>query len=372
MSYSSITSQASMALDETRNKAYLKALRQLVTEDSVLLDVGAGIAPFGLLAAKLGARKVYLIEPQSVINTVNTIARDNGVGDVVECIHGTIEEATIPEPVDIVTSCFTGNFLLSEDLLQSLFITRDKFLKQGGSLLPSLARSYAVPVMVPDLYSEHISRYIEPHLGIDYSHYRKYASSKYYQNFDLTVFSDDSNQGYLSEPQQVLELDFYTAQSSAAVYDHDLSFTANRDGTCHGFIGWFDMQLNGRMVSTGPMAPPMHWSPLWFPIDEPITVKEGDEINIKIKKPLGGYYSWSISNNGMIRAHSESLNELLARTKKSKLKHQSQAMLIALNSLDSGKSVEQTAYVLAACMSNYFDLQSAQVYVQQLEQEHLL
>ena len=51
-----------MALDEVRNRAYAQALRRVITPESVVLDLGAGLGTLGLLAAKLGARRVYLVE----------------------------------------------------------------------------------------------------------------------------------------------------------------------------------------------------------------------------------------------------------------------------------------------------------------------
>ena len=55
--YNSITSQQGMFFDRARNDAYFKALQTVITPDSVVLDLGAGMGVHGLLAAKLGAKK---------------------------------------------------------------------------------------------------------------------------------------------------------------------------------------------------------------------------------------------------------------------------------------------------------------------------
>ena len=58
MSYLSVVGHRSMALDANRNAAYGAALRQAIGPDTVVLDLGAGTGIHGLMAAKLGAKRV--------------------------------------------------------------------------------------------------------------------------------------------------------------------------------------------------------------------------------------------------------------------------------------------------------------------------
>jgi len=141
MSYSSVTGHRSMALDRVRNDAYAAALERVVTPTSVVLDLGAGLGIHGLLAARLGARRVYLLEPEDVISVAEEAVRANHLQDVVTCLHGRLEDVDVPEPVDVVVSVLTGNFLLSEDLLPILFRARDAFLKPGARSFPTRPRS---------------------------------------------------------------------------------------------------------------------------------------------------------------------------------------------------------------------------------------
>ena len=146
MAYNSIRSHQKMHFYQTRNDAYFKALQAVITPASVVLDLGAGLGIHGLLAANLGAKKVYLVEPQDVIGVAKQFAKANGFADRVECIQGRIEEVSLPEEVDLIVSVFTGNFLLEEDLLPSLFYARDTYLKPGGLMIPNAAVMEAVPV----------------------------------------------------------------------------------------------------------------------------------------------------------------------------------------------------------------------------------
>ncbi|MGQ0732592.1 MAG: 50S ribosomal protein L11 methyltransferase, partial [Acidobacteriota bacterium] len=121
MSYLSVSGHRSMALDVRRNDAYRAALEQAITPDSVVLDLGAGTGVLGLMAARLGARRVYLVEPEDVIAVAEEIVRANSLQDVVTCLQGRIEDVKPPEPVDVIVSVLTGNFLLTEDLLRTLY-----------------------------------------------------------------------------------------------------------------------------------------------------------------------------------------------------------------------------------------------------------
>ena len=108
MAYETIASHARMALDAVRNDAYARALRQVVRPDSVVLDLGAGTGVFGLMAARMGARRVYLVEPTDVITVAQEIADANGLHDVVTCLHGRLEDVVVPEPADGLSPGFMG------------------------------------------------------------------------------------------------------------------------------------------------------------------------------------------------------------------------------------------------------------------------
>src|SRR6185503_4802475 len=97
--------------------------------------------------------------------------------NVVSPIHGRIEDVQLPEPVDVIVSVLTGNFLLTEDLIPSLLYARDRFLKPGGTLIPSEATMVIVPVSAPSLHEKEIACWSVPQHGIDLSPARPYAAN---------------------------------------------------------------------------------------------------------------------------------------------------------------------------------------------------
>ena len=76
----------------------------MIRPDSVVLDLAPGLAFMGSMAARLGARRVFLVEQEDVIAIADENVRANGMQDVVHCIHGRIENVQLPEPVDVIVS----------------------------------------------------------------------------------------------------------------------------------------------------------------------------------------------------------------------------------------------------------------------------
>ncbi len=287
MSYVLVQGQQSMTLDSRRNEAYAQALAKAIAPESIVLDLGAGLGIHGLLAAKLGAKQVYLVEPEDIISVAAQIAKANGFSDRVHCLQGKIEEVNLPEQVDVIISVFTGNFLLEEDLLPSLFYARDKYLKPGGVMIPQAAVMEAVPVCVTELYQKEIASWSDPHMDIDHSPARMYASqSIYYYSKDL------DKARYLAEPAKLLTLDFHQANSTYC--QTETKFTITESGVCHGFSGWFNMQLGETWLSTAPHEPPLHWSAAFLPIDPPIELTVGEEITFRLQRPPCGDWTWQV------------------------------------------------------------------------------
>jgi predicted RNA methylase len=285
MSYLLVQGQQSMTLDERRNEAYTEALKQVITPDSVVLDLGAGLGIHGLLAAQLGAKRVYLVEPEDIIAVTEEIVRANGYSDRVKCLQGKIEDVHIPEPVDIILSVFTGNFLLEEDLLPSLFYARDQYLKPDGVMIPSAGVMEAAPTHNPELYSEEIEVWSEAPHGLVHAPARAYASqSVYYYRKKLNQSS------YLAEPQSLMALDFYTATDTNC--NVSATYAVKESALCHGWAGWFKIKLGDTWLSTAPHEPPLHWSAAFLPLDPPLALTEGESIDLHLQRPVGGDWTW--------------------------------------------------------------------------------
>ena len=60
--YRSLQNHEPMLLDTVRCQAFQQALREVVTPECVVLDIGAGTGILSVFAAQAGARAVYAVE----------------------------------------------------------------------------------------------------------------------------------------------------------------------------------------------------------------------------------------------------------------------------------------------------------------------
>jgi hypothetical protein len=298
MTYSRIANHGAMLFDDRRNEAYAHALRQLVKPGSVVLDLGAGLGVHGLVAAAAGASRVYLVDPQPVVHAAVEVARKAGLGDRIVIVQNRIEETQLPQKVDLIVSVLTGNLLYSEDLMPSLFHARDHYLKAGGALVPDRAQLWLAPLSAPALHREHVGRWSEPVMGLDYS-----AARSFVANEVLWPRRDQfAGAGPMADGCVVADLDLATAADPDC---HGEGFTrVLATGLCHGLVAWIRIHLFDTWVSTGIDAPAMHWSPALLPIDPPLPLTAGEELKMSLLRPAFGDWTWSVSGAAGTRRHS--------------------------------------------------------------------
>jgi len=300
--YSSINDHRSMVFDDVRNNYYFNAINNMINKESVVLDLGAGLGLHGLMAIVAGAKKVYLVEPAAIINTTRMIIKANNLSDKIECIEGKIEEVELPEKVDVIISVFTGNFLLSEDLLPSLFYARDKFLSEGGKLIPDRAKMMAVPVSAPEYYSKRIDCWSKPLQNFDFSLVRQFAANTFYLDKPKK-----RKVKFLSEPIEIMELDFMRA--TKAECKSTIKTIISKDGKLHGWLGWFNARVGSEWLSTSPIGQQMHWRQIFLPLHETIDVKKGNKVSLQLNRPEFGEWCWVVELGDKCQKHSTFLSE---------------------------------------------------------------
>ena len=305
--YSSIHTHHSMFFDDIRNNYYFDAIKNAVNKDSVVLDLGAGLGIHGLMAL-CGAKKVYLVEPAEIINTTRMIIEENNLSDKVECIEGKIEEIELPEKVDVIISVFTGNFLLFEDLLPSLFYARDKFLSNGGVLIPDRAKMLITPVSAAKYYSKYIDCWSNTLNDIDFNVVRQFATNSVYLDTP-----ENRQIELLSEPIEILELSFMTATEAAC--RSNIKVKISNSGKLHGWLGWFDSLVGDKWLSTSPENQQMHWRQVFLPLEEPIIVNQGEIVSFELNRPQFGDWSWIVEVGGKRQKHSTFLSEPIMLSK---------------------------------------------------------
>lgn len=128
--------------DVARTRLWKEAIETAVRPGDVVIDAGSGTGILGVFAAMAGARKVYCIELHPrFVKLIRNLAERNGVGHIVQVIHGDATAVAIPEPADLLICelLCTGQFFEPE--VQVVNHMR-QFLKPTATTIPREVRSY--------------------------------------------------------------------------------------------------------------------------------------------------------------------------------------------------------------------------------------
>jgi protein arginine N-methyltransferase 7 len=143
-----------MMNDIPRNEFYLSALRELVTPETVVLEIGAGSGLLSIIAASLGAKWVVAIEANfHLANVAREIIRSNGYEGRVHIINKmstdvTPEELTPYGAPSILLSEILGTLLLGESALHYVSDARRRLCAPRCAVVPTRGAQFATLIEV--------------------------------------------------------------------------------------------------------------------------------------------------------------------------------------------------------------------------------
>ena len=123
--------------DRHRVSAYERALREVVRPGDIVVDLASGTGILGMLACRAGARRVYAIEESGIAGLARQIARANGFEDRITSVRGNSRLVTLPERADVVVCDQIGGFGLEAGIFELAKDVRQRFLRPGGTFVPS-------------------------------------------------------------------------------------------------------------------------------------------------------------------------------------------------------------------------------------------
>jgi len=258
--------------------AYSEAIAAAVGPGSVVLDIGTGVGIFAILACKLGAKKVYAVESENIIQLALENAIAAGVDNRIEFIKGTSTTITLPEKVDLIVSDLRGVLPFFFSHIPSIIDARERFLLEPGRLIPQVDKIWCSLVEAADLYEHNLSPWESDICGIVPEAGRRYEVNNWWK---VRLKSEQ----FLVEPQNWATLDYATVQSPDV--KGELSWTATRTGTAHGLCVWFDTELwSGISFSNAPDAPTTVYGQAFFPLLAPVDIQTGDQIKVTLQARL--------------------------------------------------------------------------------------
>jgi protein arginine N-methyltransferase 1 len=281
--------------DSPRSRAYVDALTRVVTPGCTVLDLGAGPCYWALLAARLGARKVYAIEPDPAVEVGRRLAAKNYLDGVIEIHRKTAAEVELPEAVDVIVSDLHGALPFFGEHLDVIADARTRFLKPGGVLLPYRDKLWLALTEAPEQY-DRMTKPWEQRMDLDLTLAREMVLNTWRRHYRERA-------NLLSAPVCWGSVEY------AAVTDPSLTaeitVRAGREGRAHGLCVWFDGEvLPGIGYSNAPGEPELPYGMAFFPWLRPIDFVEDELARIRIDARLvGGEYVWRWETQVPGKAH---------------------------------------------------------------------
>lgn len=276
--------------DKIRVEAYRKAIFQTVGKDDVVADIGTGTGILAFFALQAGARKVYAIEKDPIIEVAKKAAQENGL-DRICFIQNDSRHTQLPEKVDIIVTETVGCFGVDEGITEILHDAQSRFLKNDGKIIPRALSVKAVPVF---FNARHPFDFLEkPFYGIQNTYLRQLAVNNTY-GLDSNSFA---HLQLLANPAKIFETEFYSCQPVSFPVRMETRFTIAQKSDCHGVCVFPEVNVSeGCDISLlkDKRFLTSHWGVIFFPVARKVSLSTKDTLS---------FYLTLTEKNGCIWRH---------------------------------------------------------------------
>ncbi len=275
----SVQDYGRLMADRARWGAYWSAMERVIRPGMTVLDLGSGCGALALIACRLGARRVYVIEPAAA-DVGRRLALENGFASRIEFIHARSAAVTLPDKADVLVFEPRGPLPFLGAGPASVLDARERHLVPGGAVIPARERIVAAPVQSESAYHDRTRPWRN---GFSW----RAALQAELNRISEARFDASDLRG---EPQTWAELDYVTGHLLEA--EGRLGWRVTRPATVHGVVAWLETELApGLGFSDTPGA---RTTQIFFPWLEPVPVDPNDTITVDLAaRRAGGDYVWT-------------------------------------------------------------------------------
>lgn len=262
-----------MFQDRVRTESYKNAIlnNSETFTDKEVLDLGCGTGILSMFSAKSGAKTVWAVDQSDIVYRAMDIVRENNLDSKIKAVRGRLEDGQMPfDKVDILVSEWMGYFLLFEGMLDSVVYARDKYLREGGTILPNRCALFLCASGDVTNHESAIGFWNDV-----YGFTMRCMINDVVQEASVEKVNADS---ILTNSAELINIDIKTCTTEAVDFSSDFELEVLKDGKVVSFVGYFDTYFelpNSVEFSTGPHAETTHWKQTVFYLKEPIEVKQG-------------------------------------------------------------------------------------------------
>ena len=267
---------------------FAKALAAAIRPGDTVVDLGAGSGILSVLACRAGARRAYAIEDTDAVSLARVLVASTPFRDRIEIIHAKSFDLTLPERADVLVADVHSTFGLQEQGLAAMLDARDRLVKPGGRIVPASMQLYVAPTEAGDLYDSKVDTWRRVVHDVNLEPARELAVNSLHPA-RLTP------QHLLAPPTPICDVDF--ARATGLHLAGHVRVTAVRAGTLHGVCGGIVTTLADRIeISNLPGDQgTSNFAHAFLPIDAPVAVAAGDEIEIQVDSYDGDELRWIVT-----------------------------------------------------------------------------
>ena len=275
----------------TRNRlnAYRKAVDQTVNQTDTVVDVGCGSGILGLLCLQAGASHIFAVDSTAALEIARLTLDKAGWAGRAGFVRGSSYQLELPRLADVVICDHVGYFGFDYGLISLLADARLRFLKPDGKMIPrrlnlklAAVESESCLQLVNAWQADCIPQAF---------HWIKHHSVNSTHPVTLTAGE------LLSQPADLASIDLYA--DNPAFFSWNVQTTMLRDGTLHGFVGWFDCELADAIwMTNSPLSDAsIDRSQAFLPIGEALPVRAGETLNVTIMaRPDDNLIAWTVEH----------------------------------------------------------------------------
>jgi predicted RNA methylase len=287
----SVYDYCAMAKDEARVHAYTEALKQHITPESVVVDLGTGVGLFAIVAAKLGARRVFAVDLTDAIEVGRELARAAGVEDRVTFIKRSAWEVTPPELAHILFYDLRGTSPLFHDNFRLVHHARTHWLRPDGVAFPTRDRLVAAVVRAPALCERlSLARDAVARLGIPVAPVERIFSGSLHTDRHEPITAED----VLTTSCTWAELTYGQTPPKSVAGDGAVDVT--KPGLAQGVCVWFETDvIPGISYDTAP-GTQRTYARSFLPFRSEVLLAAGDRVELTLSALTdGSEWAWAHS-----------------------------------------------------------------------------